>query len=155
MCCAINIRIAGTKYFCILFLAKHLKLKITITFNLAQRTNILHCVSRQCWFVYHSLPSNITICLAHILSISLFLVCSMQKLKQKLRKLPRHYFICHLQHGDAHASRTWPTWQQQLGAAHRTQVCHLPSWHAPKCPACPFRAGQTYGQALKNSLSGK
>lgn len=136
MCCAINIRIAGTKYFSILFLAKHLKLKITITFNLAQRTNILHCVSRQCWFVYHSLPSNITICLAHILSISLFLLCSMQKLKQKLRKLPRHYFICHLQHGDAHASRTWPTWQQQLGAAHRTQVCHLPSWHAPKCPAC-------------------
>lgn len=63
----------------------------------------------------------------------------MQKLKQKLRKLPRHYFICHLQNGDAHASRTWPTWQQQLGAAHRTQVCHLPSWHAPKCPACPLK----------------
>lgn len=73
MCCAINIRIADTKYFCILFLAKHLKLKITITFNLAQRTNILHCVSRECWFVYHSLPSNITICLAHILSLAPFL----------------------------------------------------------------------------------
>lgn len=160
MCCAINIRIAGTKYFCIQFLAKHLKLKITITFNLAQRTNILHCVSRQCWFVYQPLAYSITICPSLSLSVSLPLSLSFllyAKVVAKTKKVAAALLYLPL--------ATWRRSRQQnfgqlgsteLGAAHKTQVCHLPSWHAPKCPAGPLRAaGQTYGQALKNSLSGK
>lgn len=123
MCCAINIRIAGTKYFCIQFLAEHLKLKITITFNLAQ---CLAARSPEILAVRQS-----TVCLAVSFSFaSASGACFYGKTMttkswaQKLRSCTWRYFICHLQ-PRGHMAKV-ANLAAKLLAQNKTQVCHLP-----------------------------
>lgn len=127
---------------CLFVFGKHLKLKITITFNLAQPEAGNFCTATVNGFC---LPSFVFI----LLSFSL--VFAQHELCKKLQKLRSCAALLYLplaqscQVGSSNKSLTQRERERGL-AEQRTQVCHLPVTPVAMANLWP---------AIKNSLSGK